>query len=80
MTKTEYLFGVEPCYFIGKEFYEVAKERIELAKKLKNNLVWDRDTPYTPGRDAEIDERIRRISRAIEFWENILKELKECEK
>jgi len=78
MTKTEYLFGVKPCYFKNREFYEVAKVRVELAKKLKHNLIWDKDNPYVAGKDAKLDERIAKITKAIEFWEAILEELRGC--
>ena len=77
MTKTEYLFGVKPFFFEGKEFYEVAKERVRLAKELKNKIVWDKDNQYNPGEKADVDERIKQINKAIIFWENILKERKE---
>ena len=68
MTKTEYLYGVKPSHFDGMEFYEALEERIKLAKK----HLFD-EVRHGPNRR----DRVREISKAIEWCENLLKEKEE---
>lgn len=65
MTRTEYLFGVDPSYFKGQE--EFAKNRLATAKKLKKKMAALDMRDYTLEEVDAIHFRYREIEEA-EGW------------
>ncbi len=80
MKTSEYLYGVSPKSWATLHYKDALEYRILMAKKLKKELVnelYDNRTHLTYEKAAELDTRIDAIIKAIEFNENLLKELKE---
>lgn len=69
MTKTEYLYDVQPQHFEGFTFYDAIKERIRLGKELLYFLVHVKNETYT--------KRVEDIQKAIDWNKKILLEQKQ---
>jgi hypothetical protein len=69
---TESLYGVKPSYFEKMTYFEAVKEKIRLAKKRINELVYH--TKKTKKNYNEINEQINQCLKAKEFNENLLNE------
>ena len=75
LAPTEYLYGVDPTWFIDMKYEEILKEKIKLAKKQSKNLF--RQQMDAPNSDIylEYEYWLNDVYKAIEHNEKLLKEL-----
>jgi predicted nuclease with TOPRIM domain len=69
---TESLYGVKPSHFEKMTYFEAVKEKIRLAKKRINELVYH--TEKTKDNYNEVNEQINQCLKAKEFNKDLLNE------
>jgi len=79
---SKYLYSVPGSHFKHMTYEEAIKEKIKLGKQLKENLVNTiHDTDFLADSSYEeysiINERLKAVSKAIEYNELLLKDLKD---
>jgi len=74
---TEYLYGVNPTWFIDMNYEEMLKEKIRLAKDMYKSLLEQQSQSSNSDTYLEYEYWLNDVYRAIEDNDLLLKELKQ---
>jgi len=76
---SSYIYGIKPCHFVNLSYIGSIKEKIKCAKIHKKNIYLMNIPDEEEFTGSQIKNQwIRDVEDAIEFNENLLKELENC--